>query len=269
MVILRAPTVRRMPPSDRGPASGWQRLLPGPVADLDEDAVRELYRHPWPSPGRRAWVRANMVSSLDGAATDASGNTAGLSSPADRRLLVLLRESADVLLVGAGTVRVQRYRPSRTLIAVLTRTGDLDPTIPLLDPAAPGPPDRARPLVLTTPGVRPDRRRALARSAEVVPVGDAVSDALAALAGRGLRRVLTEGGPTLLAAVAGAGELDELCLTVRGQLLGTPAPRILDGPAVTPASPATFQPASVLRSGDDLYLRSTVRRPPEPSSPAD
>lgn len=211
-----------------------------------------------------------MVSSLDGAATDGSGRTAGLSSPADQWLLVALRRSADVLLVGAGTVRVQRYRPSRTQIAVLTRTGDLDPTIPLLDPAAPGPGDRARPLVLTTPAVPPDRLRTLARSAEVVPVGGAVSDVLAALAARGLQRVLTEGGPTLLAAVAGALELDELCLTLSGQLLGSPAPRILDGPAVgTPAHPARFEPVSVLRSGRDLHLRSTLLRTPDTPAPPD
>lgn len=210
-----------------------------------------------------------MVSSLDGAATDGSGRTAGLSSPADRRLLVLVRRAAEVLLVGAGTVRVQRYRPSRTLIAVLTRTGDLDPTIPLLDPAAPGPTDRVRPIVLTTPEVPPDRLRALARTAEVVPVGGTVADALAMLAERGLRRILTEGGPSLLAAVAAAGALDELCLTVSGQLLGSAGPRILHGPAVgTPADPATFEPVSVLRSGNDLHLRSRFIRPPDgPGTP--
>jgi riboflavin biosynthesis pyrimidine reductase len=55
----------------------------------------------------------------------------------------------------------------------------------------------------------------------------------AALAERGLRRVLSEGGPTVLAAFAAAGELDELCLSLTPLLAGPVAPRILSGPAWT------------------------------------
>lgn len=214
-------------------------------------------------------MRANMVSSLDGAATDAGGRTEGLSSPADQQLLVLLRRAADVVLVGAGTVRAQRYRPTRTLVAVLTRTGDLDPTIPMFDPAAAGPADRARPVVLATPAASAARLGALAQGAEIVRVGNAVTDAVGVLAGRGLTRILSEGGPRLLAALAAADALDELCLTLSGRLVGSDSSRILDGPALEDPRarhPATgradFEPVSVLRHGDDLYLRSRRVRPP-------
>ena len=54
--------------------------------------------------------------------------------------------------------------------------------------------------------------------------------ALDELAGRGLARVLCEGGPTLLADLVASGRLDELCLTVAPQLVGGDGPRILAGP---------------------------------------
>lgn len=247
----------------------WTRLLPGPTADLDDDELRHSYHHPGPPAGRRAWVRANMISSLDGAATDAGGRTEGLSSPADRQLLVLLRRAADVVLVGAGTVRAQRYRPSRTLVAVLTRTGDLDPTIPMFDPDADGPRERIRPLVLATPTASADRLRALAGGAEIVRVQAAVTDAVGVLASRGLTRILTEGGPRLLADLTAVGELDELCLTLAGRLVGSDSPRILDGPALghpptghPTTGGADFEPVSILRCERDLYLRSRLVRPP-------
>ena len=63
--------------------------------------------------------------------------------------------------------------------------------------------------------------------------GDAAVDLAAALdtlTERGLGRVLCEGGPSLLAAVAAAGRLDELCLTLAPQLVGGDGPRVLNGP---------------------------------------
>ena len=59
-----------------------------------------------------AGVRANMIFSADGAA--AFGGRAGpLSCPADQQLLGILRGFADVVLVGAGTVRAENYGPVR------------------------------------------------------------------------------------------------------------------------------------------------------------
>jgi len=53
---------------------------------------------------------------------------------------------------------------------------------------------------------------------------------LEAVAARGMRRILTEGGPTLLGAFVERGMLDELCLTVAPYLVGGLARRIATGP---------------------------------------
>src|SRR5690606_31848085 len=76
------------------------------LTDLDADGLTDLYAYPM---GLDApWVRANFVSSLDGAAT--SGDlTAALGTPADKTVLGLLRDLTDVILVGAGTARARNY----------------------------------------------------------------------------------------------------------------------------------------------------------------
>ena len=82
----------------------------GPVAP-GRAGVTELARlYAYPPLGGRPWVRANMVSSADGAATVA-GRSAGLSSEGDRQVFSILRSLADVIMVGAGTARAEKYRP--------------------------------------------------------------------------------------------------------------------------------------------------------------
>src|ERR1700729_3976981 len=122
-------------------------------SDLRESDLAALYAYP-----AGPWLRANMVSSADGAAM-LTGLTAGLSWEADRRLFALLRTLADVIVVGAGTVRAEKYkpvrqhelwpdlRPGRTPtppIAVVTARLDLEPSSPLITLA----PASAQPLSL-------------------------------------------------------------------------------------------------------------------------
>ena len=81
------------------------RLFPAPAAELSDDAVEELYARPDRS---LPWLRANFVSSVDGAAT-VDGLSGGLGGDADRRVFDILRELCDVVIVGAGTVRGEGY----------------------------------------------------------------------------------------------------------------------------------------------------------------
>lgn len=229
-----------------------------------EAALSALYDHPDPGAGA-AWVRANMITTLDGAATGADGRSGSINGPADHRVFALLRSLADVVLVGAGTVRAEGYaelpirpdlldartdrgqRPGLEL-AVVSRSGDL-PSY-LLDSDRP-------PFVLTVTD-RPDldalRRRI--GTDRVVATGPGDVDlvaAVTALAARGLPRVLTEGGPRLLGDLLAVGAVDDLCLTVTSDLVGGPARRVVarDG-WFTP--PLTARPAHLLHSDSDGVL---------------
>jgi riboflavin biosynthesis pyrimidine reductase len=230
-------------------------------ADLRDTDLAALYAYP-PGP----WLRANMVSSADGAAS-LGGVTSGLSSEADRHLFALLRTLADVVVVGAATVRAEHYapvrqhelwpdlRPGRTPtppIAVVTGRLDLDPASRLIASAPPS----ARTIVITTAQAPADRRAALEEMADIIVAGQESVDlkvAVAALAERGHRRMLAEGGPHLLAQLAADGLLDELCLTVGPLLAGPGAGRILAGDQQGQAQPLTL--AHVLEDNGFLFCR--------------
>lgn len=201
------------------------------------DAIAERYAYPTPAP----WLRANMVASADGAAWRA-GRTGPLGGEADRRLLSMLRALADVVVVGAGTVRVEGYgpvrrgpswgnlrdgRPPTPPLAVVSRSLDLDLDGPLFT--------EAHTIVITCSAAPRDRMAVCRKVADVIVAGEDSVDvgrALDALVERGFTRLLTEGGPRLLAEFAAAGRLDELCLTVSPQLVGGDAARIIDGPGL-------------------------------------
>jgi riboflavin biosynthesis pyrimidine reductase len=241
--------VRQIFPADAaaaeiGPA---ERGETGQAAQSAVMALADLYAYPAAGTRAEPWLRANMVVSADGAAALA-GRSGGLSGRADRLVFSVLRSLADVILVGAGTARVERYRAvaEREIwaalrdgraptppIAVVTRELSLDPDGPLLT----GAPAGSRTIVLTTAAAPADRRAAAARHADVVVFGQddlTPAAAIGALAERGYRRLLTEGGPRLLTQFTAAGLLDDLCLTISPVLEGGWAGRILTVPEAVP-----------------------------------
>src|SRR4051812_32146324 len=162
--------------------------------ELDDAALRAAYAQP---PG----VRANFVSSIDGAATLA-GRSGGLGNPTDQKLMGILREACDVVLVGAGTVRAEHYDLVRPRMAIVTRSLDLDLS------------ELAGALIVTTTTSPAPKRAAFD---DVLICGEDQVDIrsmLARLAERGWTRILCEGGPHLLGSLQAADALDELCLTV-------------------------------------------------------
>jgi riboflavin biosynthesis pyrimidine reductase len=216
-----------------------------------------------------------MVAGLDGSAA-VGGRVAGLSNDADRALFRSLRAEADVVLVGAGTVRAERYGPvaltddqvavrveagrsPRPPLAVVTRSLQLDWTSTLF--ARPPTPDRT--IVITGAAAGAAAVATASRHAEVLVVGDGAVDlgeALAELGRRGLHRVLTEGGPALLGELISLGLLDELRLTLAPIVGGDPLP-IASGLA-GPGGPAltTFDQADVRRDDGHHFLRYLTRK---------
>jgi 5-amino-6-(5-phosphoribosylamino)uracil reductase len=241
--------------------------------DGGEWSLAELaaaYAYPEPTAGGLPvpWLRANMVSTLDGAAQH-DGRSQPISSATDMRIFGTLRQLADVVIVGAETVRQEGYRPARAraefaearraagqgpapAIAVVSASLDLDFTLPLF--ASPPVPT----LVLTGAAAPPDRVAAAEKAgAEVVVAGDGVGvqpDRLVrALGELGHTRLLTEGGPRLLGQLVAAGVLDELCLAVSPTLTAGDAQRIAGGPSV--AVPQRFVLSSVLEEEGFLFTR--------------
>jgi riboflavin biosynthesis pyrimidine reductase len=220
----------------------------------------------------RCWVLANMVGGLDGTAS-IGGRVGELSAGPDRALFRALRSLADVVMVGAETVRRERYgaialdpeqaaarraagRPATPPLAVVTRSLALDWSAPAFTAAPP----ESRTLVITCAAADPGRLRLARQAADVIIAGqDRVEPGLALrqLAGRGQHVVLCEGGPGWLGQLAAAGLLDELCLTIAPLIGGDPLPLSVTPPG---APPAHFELRQVLADASTLFLRYEQRR---------
>lgn len=208
-----------------------------------------------------------MVSSVDGASTVA-GTSGGLGASGDQAAFRALRALADVVLVGLGTAVAERYRAtwsprgaeararrgqaSLPRLALVTGSGRVPADLRTLDDP------RRPPLVLTsTTGAEVAHKRVGDR-AEVVAL-DADADGrvqppaiLDELAGRGLGRVVCEGGPTLNHTMVAAGVVDELFVTVAPVLVGG-GPGLVDGRLASGPRPLVLQELRV--HGSELVCR--------------
>jgi riboflavin-specific deaminase-like protein len=220
------------------------------------------------APPDRPYLVLNMVSSLDGKAT-IDWRTKGLSTEIDRELFHTLRTQADAIMVGAGTVRIERYgrmAKSDELRAAREREGlardplaivvsarlDLPADLPLLN-------ESEQRVVIATgsdaslPGEL-DAQIAYERTGDDLPL----------LAARlrhehGVRSVVCEGGPTLNSHLFSAGLVDELWLTLNPKLAGGAAAlTIVAGRELV--EPVDLEPVSVAEGGGDLFTRWRVRR---------
>ncbi len=233
------------------------RLWP-PSTDLEGlDDIALAAHYAWPAELAAPYVRVNMVSSLDGAVA-VDGKTGGLGSAADLTVFELLRELAEVILVGAGTVRVENYNGARRP----TRGRDTHPPIAVVSGSAALDPDSllftdtfVPPLILTLKSASKGcRDRVREAGGEIVLLERLTPRAIIAeLHRRGLHRVLCEGGPTLLGNFHEADAVDELCLTVTPLITGGGAGRITSGTGRS--SPRRMELVGALAAEDELLLR--------------
>ena len=243
-----------------------QQLLPRPSRDAEPD-LTIVYAYPGHA---RRWVRTNMVASVDGAA-QADGKSGGLSGAADKKVFHSLRALADVILVGATTVRTEGYRQAAVprdefahvrsaagqaaapAIAVVSSSLDLDFDAPLYrEPVVPT-------ITVTVSDAPPDRLAAAREAGEVLIAGPGRVDLAAAvdqLAESNRGRILCEGGPSLISGLAHASRIDEICLTLSPQLLSGHAKRLADGPLLDPPVPLTLH--TLLFEDGFLFTRHLV-----------
>jgi riboflavin biosynthesis pyrimidine reductase len=245
------------------------RWAPGNAEVMDSEALALAYAFPELT-GSQTWVRANFISTLDGAAAGDDGRSGSINTGADRDVFGLLRALSDVILVGAGTARIEGYRratvrapwlehregrPAHPTMAVVSRSGDIPPRLSQARE------DSGEVLLITCrrAGAEAiDLARGTLGDEQVIVEGDASVDlaaALDALAARGLRRVLCEGGPHLMRDLTASGRLDELCLTIAPTLVAGAHPRISAGASVT----ANLLPRLLIESEGTILGRWTRR----------
>ncbi|MDQ7006305.1 MAG: RibD family protein [Acidobacteriota bacterium] len=224
---------------------------------------------------RQAYVIASLAVSLDGRIASAFREKGALGSRADRDRLDAFRAEADALVVGAGTIRDedpplavrnplrrrarrQAGRPETPLVVVVSRSGALPADARFLQEDAPerwlavpdGLAEDAIEALAPVTAAGRLRLQRLGRESVEPPL------LIEALEARGLRRVLVEGGGTLLAAFLDAGCIDELRLTVCPTLLGgAAAPSLYPGPARALADRHRLRLLGMACHGDEVYLR--------------
>ncbi|MDQ4149783.1 MAG: dihydrofolate reductase family protein [Actinomycetota bacterium] len=222
---------------------------------------------------------ANFVSSLDGVvALDDETPPAAISghNEADRFVMGLLRACADTILIGASTLRAEPKHlwtpgavfpamaetfshlrrglglPDSPQLVVLTRSGDLDPSIPAIEKGA---------LIVTTDEGRDHLKPNLPAASAIVSRGESVDvgEVVEILRREGCRSILCEGGPHVLGELIGAEALDELFLTLSPVLLGrdyaTTRLGIVEGLSLDPAALRQASLLSVKKDASHLFLR--------------
>ncbi len=238
-----------------------QRLHPDPDP-ISVDQQLDSYR-PWEEPGEnRPLVAVNFATTVDGRAS-IGGVSGPIGSSTDTAMLVGLRGRFDAVMIGAGTMRAERYgriaasrraqerreeiglNPDPLMVIVSGRL-DLPWDAPLFTDGG------GRILIFTASEAEPP---ATATPAEIVR-HEGFVDIVAALgqlrAEHGIRALLCEGGPGLHNQLQGAGFVDDLFLTIAPKLAGGDAPRIIEGdlPAVT-----ELKLAWLLQEGSELLVR--------------
>jgi riboflavin biosynthesis pyrimidine reductase len=194
--------------------------VPGDPIDISttgsRDLLADLYRPPRPD-----WVRLNLIGSASGSAIGSDGTSETLTNTADRALLGVIRGLADVVVVGAASVRSEGYFvPRRAALAVVTSSGDLSGHQITTT-------GKRGDLIVLCPASSAERVRETIGvvEARILPVADAAGmiaahDIIAALRGGGFRSIVCEGGPQLAAHLVRAGMVDEACLSTSPLLNG-------------------------------------------------
>ncbi|WP_374457480.1 dihydrofolate reductase family protein [Nocardioides sp.] len=227
------------------PDADAQHLELQHLADLSDDDLARAY-----APAREPWLRVNFVSTVDGAATGSDGLSGTINNAADKRVFDALRERADCLVVGAGTLRAEEYDVPRLPLVVVSRSADLPPTL------RDAPPGRVLMATVASSDGLDAAREALGED-HVLVLGEDEIDLVALkeeLARRRWTEQLCEGGPSLFADLLAAGVVDELCWTVVPMLTGGDAVRIATGAEVDVA----LRPVLLLEQDGTLLGRWLV-----------
>lgn len=233
-------------------------------------------------------VLANFVSTIDGLVSYGipgkdSARVISRAHPGDRFVMGLLRASADVVVSGAGTLRVESKatwapqqvfpaaadlyqelrramgRPERVPLAILSMRGEIDLSLPVFRSSD------VDPIVVTTVAGA-ERLAASPGGARVRAVGEPTMRAMldAVVEETGARLILSEAGPSLFGKMLQERVVDELFLTIAPQIAGRSVERpgvgLVEGTAFVPDAARWGELLSAKRSEDFLLLRYALGR---------
>lgn len=234
-----------------------RQLLPGPAVFESDEELEEFYALPQ---GRH--LRANFVVSIDGA-VEIDGRAGPLGAPADRSAFMAMRAVADAVLVGAGTARIERYGAVVLAeeIKQRRRSRGQEPVPPLVVVSRRGllsAEDRLfsngyRPTVVTTSSALA-AHESLTAVADVMECGTDEVDlgkAIDLLAEQGWKRILCEGGPSLLSSLLTVDLVDQMCVTFSPVIAGPKRLHLSGDKAL--AQPSRFRLQGLLE-GDGLLM---------------
>lgn len=216
-----------------------RRLVPEPVAETTPaEQAAELDMTPLALPDR-PYVISNFALSLDGHST-IDGRSGPIGGDRDTEMLVALRTRVDAVMIGAATMRAERYgrlvgdphkraRRERAglahdpLLVITTRSLDLPWDAPIFTEPS------GRVLIYTeSDSELPEL--ASPPHLERRPEGVEMREVLAHLRReRGIRALLCEGGARVHAQLIEDELIDELFVTVAPKLAGGAGPGLVTG----------------------------------------
>jgi riboflavin biosynthesis pyrimidine reductase len=208
----------------------------------------------WPEQG--PWMRAMMVMSLDGVIAGPDGKSGSISSKTDRDIMNVVRDGAQAVLIGASTMRAERYSPMRrdAVLVMVSLSLNLPWDAPVFRESM------HTPIVLTGTHADSNALRIAQTHARVVQrpgLGENASQIVAALHEEGLERIVCEGGAQLLGSLVEVGAVDEFDVAVSPVLMFEGQP-LLDA---TLPSPVQLELVHAI-SDDGFVFTKYVRRLP-------
>ena len=250
-------------------SASYQNLAAGGDAFGALELIEQLGLGAAAGEGKRPRLVAAMIASADGRAA-VDGRAGGLGGPADRAVLRELRCNVDAILIGPTTLIDERYSTlldadhrERRIAAGLaaepiaaTISRRLNPQLAELELFA----QQDQRIVLYTES----DQQVEARGAELSVARSAPGELTLAgcledlYANHGVRTLLSEGGPTLLRALAAEELIDDFIFTVSPLLVAGSAPTLLSGEAFEP--PLGLELGNVWRSESFLFLHYTRQR---------
>jgi riboflavin-specific deaminase-like protein len=242
-----------------------RRLLPDP-GPTTIDQQLDSYR-PWEQPHEdRPLVAVNFASTVDGRAT-IGGVSGPIGSAADTTMLARLRTRFDAVMIGAGTMRAERYGrlvPSQEQRERRERIGlPHDPLMVIISGRLDLPWDASlftdgggRVLIFTASEAEPPETATSLRIIRHEGFVNLVEALRHLRQERGIRALLCEGGPGLHGELEGGGMVDDLFLTIAPKLAGGEAPRIIEGKL---PSVANLDLAWLLEQDSELFARYSRR----------